>query len=167
MDSGANMTRSIKFYQRRAQMRCDRETMQMPVTFFAEEIEDETKPIVIRHVFIKELNLTVPYLAYHTKKGDMPLDIPDHIFNVPLEWKFRKDLKMRWFRRYLPEFIGFQYYVAEMIHLEGCDSVPAIESGQVIRNLRAAIETRLKFKNALPAWNIIPGYVPAVMHDVC
>ena len=160
------MTRSIKFYQRRAQLQCDQETMQLPVTFF-EAAEDETKPIVIRHVFIKELNLTVPYLAYRTKKGDMPLDIPEHIFNVPLEWKFRKDLKMRWFRRYLPEFIGFQYYVAEMIHLEGCDSVPAIESGQVIRNLRAAIETRLKFKNALPAWNIIPGYIPAVMHDVC
>ncbi len=60
----------------------------------------------------------------------------------------------RWFRRYLPEYIGFQYYIAVMIHLEGCDSIPAIE-------------TRPKYKNALPGWSLLPGYVPTVMHDVC
>ena len=143
------MMRSIKFYQRNIESRCDRETLQMPITFYDEEKSDEEKILSIRHIFVKEVNMAVPYLAYRTNRGFMPLEISEYIFNIPVDWRFKKQMKMRWFRRFLPRFIGYQYYIAEMIKVTGFDSVQAIESGEVIRNLRDAIETRLNLKTQM------------------
>ena len=159
------MMRSIKFYQRNVKSRCDAETLQMPITFYKEE--DGSKVLSIKHVYIPEVNMAVPYLAYQTKRGYLPLEISENIFNIPIDWKFKKKMKMRWFRRFLPNFIGYQYFIAEMIKVEGYDSVQAIESGEVIRNLRDAIETRLKLKHQTTTWDVIPGFVPAGVIHVC
>ena len=160
------MTRSIKFFQRRAHPRCSRETLQLPITYYMSP-DDEMRPILIRHVYVSRLNLGVPYLAYRTKRGYIPLEIPENIFNIPVNWRFKKQMKMQWFRRYMPRFIDYQYFIAEMIQVEGYDSIDAIDSGQVMRNLRDAIETRLKLKTKMNTWDVVPGFVPAVSNNVC
>jgi len=92
----------------------------------------------------RAMNLCVPYIAAPDRCGQYePLELDGSLFpEIPQDTPAVKALKMRKIRLSLPPAIASQYRIAALLDIPGFDTVTAIESGSVIRELMTRYENR-------------------------
>lgn len=118
-----------------------RRTIQTPLLYFSEAHNVPAADrfgvrLITQFIYIPKYQFFVPYLAVvNEKKSRTPYHIPDGYFTLPDNPYLRYTLKLRPFRRELPELISRQYFFAEALEVEGVHDRRAIESGEVIRGL--------------------------------
>ena len=123
-----------------------RRTIQTPLLYFSEAADVPAADrfgvrLKTNFIYIEKYRFFVPYIAVVSDRGSrMPYHIQDGYFTLPDTPYLRYRLKMRPFRRELPELISRQYFFAEALEVDGVYSRRAIESGEVIRGLLKKIE---------------------------
>ena len=138
--------RSIKCYQRMVAPKSDGLTCQLPVTLFLGADDNLPDTIRIDIHQSKILNLCVPYIAAADRFGHFsPLKLDSTQFpEIPQDTHTLRGLKMRAFRLRLPQEIADQYRLAAFLNIPRYDSIPAIESGSVIRELLDRYQNRIR-----------------------
>ena len=118
-----------------------RRTIQTPLLYFSEAADVPAADrfgvrLIMQFIYIPKYQFFVPYIAVVSDHGSrIPYNIPDGYFTLPDNPYLRYMLKMRPFRRELPELISRQYFFAEALEVEGVHNRRAIESGEVMRGL--------------------------------